>query len=263
MNFKVLIPVAIDNPKRARNLDYCTRYFRDNGIEPIVIEHERHEYFPKSKICNDAYKIHKGIIYMCDVDCIIDINLLTKGYKIVKNNPKSMIYPFQRIKNIDPQQYYPNHTDYNNEKVIIEFLNNKPDLNLAFFQQLIFPNREPYKTDISNINLPELGMIHHMGYGFMFDYNAYKSIGLDNEYFLDYNFEDMERFVRMKKLGFNIQWLPGTLFHMDHSNDGQVGAVVRDTKQFITHNIFEFLKVINMNEEELKAYIDTWHWKSN
>ena len=27
--------------------------------------------------------------------------------------------------------------------------------------------------------------------------------------------------------------------------------------------VFEFLKVINMNEEELKAYIDTWHWKSN
>lgn len=265
MDLKVLIPYAIDNPKRARNLNYVCKYFKDNGINPIVLEHPRHDNFPKSKICNDAYKeIGGGIIYMCDVDCIVDMKVLREGYRLLKNNPRTIVYPFTRVLNIDPKQYHSSIDGYHREDVIIEFKNMNPDCNLDFFRSLVLPNRH-YKTDLSNINMHDLGMNHHMGYGFMFDYNAYKKIGLDNEYFLDFNFEDLERFVRAKTLGYDTKWLIGTLFHMDHkvyTDNGQSGLeyLKENQRQYITQNIFEFLKVVNMNKEELKAYIKTWPW---
>ena len=201
---------------------------------------------------------------MCDVDCIVDVDLIREGYRILKDNPKTIVYPFTKVINIDPKQYYPNHIDYNNEDVIVEFENMKPECNLDFFRSIVLPDRN-YKTDLTHINMHDLGMHYHMGYGYMFDYNAYKKIGLDNEYFLNFNFEDMERFVRAKKLGYKMRWLNGRLFHMDHKmhpETGQSGLeyLKENQKQHITHNIFELLKVINMNKEELKAYIKTWPW---
>lgn len=258
-DFVIVIPVAIDNTKRRRNLEFVKNYYQN--FNTIFTNSKNIDYFHKSKICNDVYKLHKDkIIFMCDVDCIIPLQNLKIAYDIIKNNPKTLVYPFDEIRYIDPTEYHSLFEDYNNYK-IIKIIN-------GFKKEFTLQNLIDYILDekkLSNqlhYNFFENNYKKPLGYGFVFSCNEYYSIGLDNEYILDYNFEDLERFERARKMKFNIVHLNSIAYHLDHS-EGKIGAKNRKNKKFISQNAYEYYKIVNLNKEELEAYIETWQWIKN
>lgn len=257
-DFVCVTVVAIDNEKRQRNYDFLKRYYKDNNIPHTFIKLQNSDYLHLQKIYNDFYKANSDkIIVKYDVDCIIDANNLKLGVEILKKHPKSFVYPFDQVVYVDPVNYKSNYADYETDKVIRNIQGWPKSLTLENLTSYIVGNRNFKGLDTINFN--EMEYASPLGYSYMFNFDTYNSAGLDNEYLLDFNFDDLERYHRIRKLEYNIVHLPGKAFHMDHSN-GDVGAKHRDNKNYIVQNVYEYFKIINLNKKELEDYIKTWPW---
>jgi len=260
-DFICVTVVAIDNEKRQRNYDFLKRYYKDNNIPHTFIKSESSDYLHLQKIYNDFYKksAHK-IIVKYDVDCIIDVNNLKLGVDTLKKHPKSFVYPFDQVVYIDPDRYESNYDSYEKEEVLRNIKGWPEGLTLKNLTSYIVGERNFKGLD--TINFKEMDYASPLGYSYMFNFDTYNIAGLDNEYLLDFNFDDLERYHRLRTLDYNIVHLPGKAFHMDHSN-GEIGAKHRNNKQFIVQNAYEYFKIINLDKQELEAYIKTWPWIKN
>jgi hypothetical protein len=259
-NLIILIPVAIDNEKRQRNLDFVKKYYKNYNVS--ILQQDCSSYFHKAKLCNDAYKKNKDkVIFMCDVDCIVSHDNIKRGYELILNNDNTLVYPFDKVDYIDPKEYHSSIDDYSNYPVYKTIENFPKKLTLQKMLNYIVS----CSSTVTNLdyNFTDNGYLKPIGFGFMIKFSAYNRVGLDNQHMLDYNFEDLERYERCKKMNFNIEHIAGTAYHMDHDNGIDWGAKVRSNKNFIKQNVFEYLKIINLNKTELESYIKTWPWIQN
>lgn len=81
--------------------------------------------------------------------------------------------------------------------------------------------------------------------------------GGENENFISYGAEDVERKMRFERLGYRIERTIGaTMYHMNHYCGINSGGSHPD----IQGNTNEINKVGSMNKEELLNYIKTWNW---
>jgi len=81
--------------------------------------------------------------------------------------------------------------------------------------------------------------------------------GMENENFISYGAEDVEREERFRKLGFKIERSLGqNLYHLNHF----VGLNSNRTNQYFLTNQIELDKICQMTKEELQEYINTWEW---
>jgi hypothetical protein len=81
---------------------------------------------------------------------------------------------------------------------------------------------------------------------------SFFSAGGENENFISYNPEDLERVERFKKLGYKVERVNGILYHIDHyiSSDS--------SQQNPDYNMAEFRKVQKMDKAQLLTYVQTW-----
>ena len=89
----------------------------------------------------------------------------------------------------------------------------------------------------------------------MFNKENFLRIGGYNENFIAWGAEDEEVVIRCKILNhqcYRDANLNSLLFHLNHHN------ALRQHHQFYNSNVDELTKVSNMNEIELKSYIETW-----
>lgn len=86
---------------------------------------------------------------------------------------------------------------------------------------------------------------------------AYCDAGMDNEFLISHCPDDVERFSRMKKLGYIVRRIEGTCWHITHPR-GKNSAAVND---FTQTNLAEYKKVDGMTKQQLYEYIQTWPWK--
>lgn len=88
---------------------------------------------------------------------------------------------------------------------------------------------------------------------------AYKAAGLDNEYLISHCPDDVERYERMLKLGYKVERVDGTCWHITHP----VLLNSRPVNDFTKANLEEYNKVKAMSKIELEEYIKTWPWAKN
>ena len=80
--------------------------------------------------------------------------------------------------------------------------------------------------------------------------------GMENENFISWGPEDVERRDRLAKLGYRVASCDGKLFHLEHSR-----TFNSDTSNpLFKNNEMEYQKIINMSQDQLKQYIGTWQW---
>ena len=77
-----------------------------------------------------------------------------------------------------------------------------------------------------------------------------------NENFISYAPEDRERIWRFKKLGYNVNRIDGTLYHLDHF----IGPNSSMQHQYSQANNLEYTKIQQMDIDELRRYISSWIW---
>lgn len=89
-------------------------------------------------------------------------------------------------------------------------------------------------------------------------FNKYSFIegGMENENFISFGPEDVERRDRFMKLGYLVERVKGPLYHLNHYKG------INSSKKhcWFADNRAEYEKVRLMSAEDLKEYIKTWTW---
>jgi len=94
------------------------------------------------------------------------------------------------------------------------------------------------------------------GGAYIFSKEKYSLYGMENEEFVSHAPEDVERRIRVSRLGGRIGRINGCLYHLHH----YMGIDSRHNNPHKYKNYKEFRKVSKMNKEELSEYVSTWNW---
>lgn len=84
---------------------------------------------------------------------------------------------------------------------------------------------------------------------------SYVIAGMDNENMKAWGYDDDERVTRFKKLGFIVERVKGTLYHINHErtkNSTQSGQTNK--------NMLELRRISSMGNDELIKEIKNWPW---
>ena len=121
-----------------------------------------------------------------------------------------------------------------------------------------------FRETLDIVELTEIDKYQQLMFGFaslggayVVDVARYRELGWENEHFLCWGPEDMERFHRLDILGHRPLQISGKCYHLPHHrgiNSGDtVPEMVLSTKK-------EYYKVLSKAIVELRAYIKTWQW---
>lgn len=89
-----------------------------------------------------------------------------------------------------------------------------------------------------------------------FNRSSFIAGGMENEKFISFGAEDLERKIRFEKLGYSVERVPGPLYHMNHF----VGVNSSTQNPYFLHNKGEYLRVDMMSKTELLNYVNSWPW---
>jgi predicted glycosyltransferase involved in capsule biosynthesis len=243
-----LIPYRYDSEARLRNLKLVTKYlkknfschimctenaktrtFFDSGIDHYTFQENQLETFHRTKILNEMCRAtSRSIICLYDTDVFLTPNQYINATQAIRTNHVDMVYPYDgRFYNIENEEY------------------------LNKFQACL-------STDF--IQLDKCHLIHPASVGgcIFFSRKRFMELGMENENFKSWGWEDNSRLVTHKKLGSRIARLPGVLYHLHHPSSANSANT---TSEAYKNNEREFYKVSQMTVEQLKQYISTWDWK--
>jgi len=82
--------------------------------------------------------------------------------------------------------------------------------------------------------------------------------GMENEHLISYGPDDVERNDRFKALGYKVERVPGSLFHLDHFIGLNSSSRLNP---YYPANMHELDKIRAMTKDELRAYVDSWPWR--
>ena len=83
--------------------------------------------------------------------------------------------------------------------------------------------------------------------------------GGENEKFISYGAEDLERKYRFEKLGYEVERVEGFLYHLDHF----ISLDSSTKHENFNANQAEYEKVVKMGKAELTEYIKSWELKTD
>ena len=81
-------------------------------------------------------------------------------------------------------------------------------------------------------------------------------MGLENENFISWGYEDWERIRRVEKLGGTIGRVKGVLYHLTHNRNSNSSS----SNPFYQFNGQEYNKIKSMDKEKLQKHISDWSW---
>ena len=258
-----IISVKIDSPERYENLNFSINHLKKHFDINIIIleidteskldlnnfnnnENIKHFFFEdtinsRNKILNSIYeKINTDIILNYESDFIVyplsildAVNKLRtcECYFAIPYDGKALFFNQKTSEKIKTTNKIPRFSDH-----IYEF-------------------EEQIEHKFA-LNFP-IKMFNHYGFCWIFNKKIYKKIGYDNPNMNGHGFEDLERYVRTKKLGFEIYHAKiGVAYHLWHPRNSEFYTLKS------SNNMQEMIKVDELSIEELKIYIFTWSLKN-
>jgi predicted glycosyltransferase involved in capsule biosynthesis len=247
------IPVKFDSNERKRNLEaivsYLTTHFLTNimiiedgphqALQDVLSSHQKkftHIFVKKEP--TDLMHRTKYLNFMCreaktpyvvnyDTDVLLPINQYILAVDMLRNNVADIVYPYDG-----------------------RFV----DLSGSVLDTVI-RNKSLVGIDDSHGRILTKDSVG----GCVFVNKAkYMDGGMENENFISWGPEDLERKERFEKLGYTVRRLQGPLFHLNHPKSLNSA---NETHSAFIKNGEEYKKVKNMSAEELRAYVNTWSWK--
>lgn len=249
------IPVRVDSKYRLRNLSAILRFYSqcmkvnffilEADIKPQIMDllslnnfnniiykfiYDSNPIFHRTHYINQMLsEVKTEVAGIWDTDAVAPPEQVMKAYKKIKYANNIMVYP------------YDGHF-----WAINNYLSNLfcRTLNLKGLTSTYF-SKNP------------LGRYNSVGGAFLVDVKKYKHCGWENEFFIGWGPEDVERYHRMEILGFSPARIKGSLYHLYHTrgiNSGLYNAdLMLSTKK-------EYIHICQMNRIELEKYIKTWNW---
>jgi predicted glycosyltransferase involved in capsule biosynthesis len=249
MDVSFLIPVMIDSPDRLDNLFTVVRYLNKHFNTKILV----YEYgetpsieiaalpigvelffeYGNAAVFNHALTNKKLIeksgspfIAIYDTDVVFPITQIMEALELLRNNEADMVYPYDgSFANID-QLAAVLFSKFLTDKFLYNNAEKFPISTCRSFGGCVFLNKEKYIE-----------------------------AGGENLVFKSWGPEDIERYHRMKILGYKIKRIDGLLFHLHHQRSLNSGYVSDESRMAFME---EYINIFNMQKNELHAYISQW-----
>ena len=92
----------------------------------------------------------------------------------------------------------------------------------------------------------------------MFDVEAYRKCGFENENLVQHGWDDYEHYLRVKRLGFQIYNSKGMIYHLYHTRE------ITNNNWYLNYSNNsspdEFFRIEQMSKIELLKEISEWEW---
>lgn len=242
------IPVFYDHPTRKENFDLCL-YLLLSELNTHIIVGEQGgrtfegagqwvEYmnfdlphFHRTKMLNDMAK-EARTRFVVNWDCDVMIPPI-QLYMAVEELRKGadMVFPYG-----GPFARMPRNPYY-------EMLNGARDIGVVRGEA--FKGREADHFSV--------------GGAVMFDKDSFVDGGMENEKMISFGPEDVERYERFSRLGYDIRRVNGCLFHLNHF----VGDNSSPRNPLFAANQAELEYIRSLSDAELRGYVERWEWRGN
>ena len=187
------------------------------------------QHFHRTKMLNDmANAAHTPIVVNWDADVIVPPAQLLEAARQIREGVSEVVYPYDGRFARVPRTYF---------DVLERFL----DVGRLAGQS--FKGTHPGDTQ-------------SVGGAVMALKPAFVRAGMENENFISYGPEDVERFERFRKLEIKVSRVKGILFHMDHHIGDNSSLKHIHARQ----NEAEFARISKMTRSRLKREVDSWPW---
>jgi predicted glycosyltransferase involved in capsule biosynthesis len=242
-----IVPVRFDSEDRRRNfrtsMGYILRNFDTNIIVlesdgesnedfvksvsdkiKYVFEKNDDKLFHRTRLLNDMTKMAEtNIVVNYDVDVIFPVEQYIQSKKKIKEGC-TICYPYDGKFYDVPRHFF-------------EHVNNDTLPKIPLNQCTLFnPNS--------------------VGGAIFFNKSIYTSMGLENENFVSWGYEDWERIRRVEKLEGSVCRTNGVLYHLTHSRSHNSSG----SNPFYKFNGDEYARIKSMNKTEIENHIKTWAW---
>lgn len=241
------IPVRFDHKERFENLHFILTYLQKNFNTNIIVyedgpaplyDNRHHVQYIYEHNAGGLYPFHRSrylnhmarfartpFIVNYDCDVLFPIHQVIKTHSLLKMKAADLVYPYD-------------------------------GLFVSLPRHLMGSSLATHKPDSLNPHtFPNMGT-QSVGGCCWWNKSAFIAGGLENEVFLDWGVDDVERMRRYSKLGFGILRVSGPLYHLDHPRS----PAVNEQHQYFASNQRELAKVESMSSEQLREYIKTWKW---
>ena len=254
-NSTFIIPIRIESDDRLRNVITSLCYLLSNFKTNIIVKEVDNESvflnqalpqieefcegktgiihifeesndlsFHRQRVLNDMLmQSTTDVVINYDCDILLPIESYVSAYKMILFGGYDLVYPYG-------DGLYQKQVLATDE-LVSDFLNN--DFDFGIFEK----KSNDYDAK----------------YGFcqFFNRSVYIDGGMENENFVAYAPEDVERFYRFGKLGYNIGRINTTVYHLEHSRTYNSWF----NNPFMKTNNDEWDKIQKMSSDVLRDYI--------
>lgn len=237
------IPVNYDSDDRKKNLELIISLLQQNFNTNILVGEQggtKFEYvnqwvkymnfdypeFHRTKMLNNlALAATTPIIANWDCDVMVSPMQILKSVELIREGKADMVYPYEYLFVRLPKKTH--------ERIF-------PQYDMAVFKDI--------KDGADTLSAPSVGG------AVFFDRERFFEGGGENEAFVSFCPEDVERYERFKKLGYKIMRVKGDLYHFNHWC-GPNSSLKNP------HYTREPLNQIRkLSREELRAFVNNWPW---
>ena len=247
----VVIPTRIDSNERYRNLQTIIRFYSSfTNMHFIVLEadHAQAVYFDEESRVeylyykdenpvfhhthyrNEMIKLAKTpIVIVWDIDILVPQKQLYSAVSDVRTHRAVLSYPYDGI-------------CYSLPPDLSENFRCTLDWNLLFSK---------------DGNLPSMFGELTVGGIFVVNRESYMQVGMENEYFVGWGPEDIERLKRLTILDIPVSRVDGCIYHLYHPRKLNSGYVDKYQNLMVKK---ELLRICRMNKVELLQEVTHWKW---
>lgn len=254
-NVSFVIPVRIDSQERKRNLNLLLEFITAYFSSPIyIVEGDaKQQYKNKSTgrqvnyhFVKDDNPVFQHTRYLNYLYQHTQTPIIAGWDTDVMLPPEQIIDTVYQIESGNSVMGSPyNGIMYGTNPLQVQLFQNSKDIN-------ILKHNIPYMY-------PMYGSLS-LGGAFIVNAKEYLRSGGDNEHFLGWGPEDLERIKRMEILypNHSIYRSPGCLFHLWHP---RLHNSWYANEEYEIAGKQEFLKICSMTAEELRMYVNSWSWR--
>ena len=222
------------------------QHYTDTTDLNYVFEHNEDEHFHRTRLLNDMVMMSDtDIVVNYDSDIILPISSYTQAVKMLREDGFDVVYPYKfgekgerkvvlktRIEDEDDLE------NFSKQDGVKDFIKE--------FKPEVFDSHHFYAENVNGLGWAEYGMVQ------FFKTSVYKEGYLENEGFMAYAPEDVERHFRWKTLGYNIGRVDNHAYHLEHKRTPNSWF----NNPFMQHNNQLWEKLKDMDRDGLIEYYE-------
>lgn len=209
-----------------------------------IFEQSNSEEFHRTKFLNDMILMsNTKCVVNYDIDIILPIESYIRAYQQITSNECDIVYPYRFGQHGERKVVF--KTDFTTFDKLNNFENNSELVNfLGSFNPDSLNSRYFYAQHSQGEGWAEYGMVQ------FFNRQVYIDGYLENEGFIAYAPEDVERYHRFSKFGYKIGRIDNYAYHLEHKRTENSWY----TNPHMSNNFFLWEKLKDLTKEELIEY---------